>query len=283
MRLDDLPHAHPAWSLLLGKTPLSASAADQRFSSTLYIPMNYRDIVDPLPVLVAVHGTGRDVEGARDRFAAFAQEHGVAVLAPLFPAAIDDPNDIHNYKHVQYRGIRFDEILLSMLDEAAKRWRLDIRTILLAGFSGGGQFAHRFTLLHPTRVRAVSIGAPGRVTLFDQEPWPLGLGGVEQEFGLDIDLDAIGRVAFQVVVGELDHAEELLAAAADDAREARAGTTRVQRSQRLAAELRDSGAMVDLEVVAGAAHDAAAMTAAMTRHLRQHVPTKEHTSAGDAR
>lgn len=275
MRLDDLPPAHPAWSLLLGRTPLSASSADQRFSSTLYVPTGYREIAAPLPVLVAVHGTGRGVEGARDRFAAFAEAHGVAVLAPLFPAAIDDPNDVHNYKSLLYRGIRFDEILLGMLDEAAERWRLDARTFLLAGFSGGGQFAHRFALLHPERVRAVSVGAPGRVTLLDDEPWPLGIADVETQFGSSVDLAAVGRVAFQIVVGEDDHAEELLLAAAADPREARAGATRVHRAQRLADELRSIGADVEFELVAGAGHEAHAMTEVVTTYLAQHVRARE--------
>jgi hypothetical protein len=48
---------------------------------------------------------------------------GAAVLAPLFPAGIDDPNDLQNYKMLLYQGIRYDSILLSITDEvAAQAW-----------------------------------------------------------------------------------------------------------------------------------------------------------------
>lgn len=268
--LDAFPPAHPAWDLLLGATPFQASVADPRFSFTTYVPKDrYRESAEPLPLLVAVHGTGRRAEATRDRYAAFAREHGVVVLAPLFPAGIDDPDDVHNYKELSYHGIRFDELLLSMVDEAAERWRIDTGRFLLAGFSGGGQFAQRFAYLHPDRLRAVSIGAPGRVTLPDDEPWPLGLGGVRDLFGVDVSLDRLADVPHQVVVGGADLAQDVLTAAAQDPREARAGTTRVDRARRLAAELTVRGVPTETAVVPGVAHDADAVAEVVIDFLRR--------------
>lgn len=275
-RLDAFPPAHPAWDLLLGATPFQACVADPRFSFTTYVPDRYRESAEPLPLLVAVHGTGRRAEATRDRYAAFAQEHGVVVLAPLFPAGIDDPDDVHNYKELSYHGIRFDELLLAMVDEAAERWRIDTERFLLAGFSGGGQFAQRFAYLHPHRLRAVSVGAPGRVTLPDDEPWPLGLGGVRDLFGVDVSLARLAEVPHQVVVGGADHAQDVLAAAAQDPREARAGTTRVDRALRLAAELTARGVPTETAVVPGVAHDADAVAAVVTDFLRRALPDPAH-------
>ncbi|GAA5026207.1 hypothetical protein ACFQRL_12080 [Microbacterium fluvii] len=261
-RLDDFAPQHPAWDLLTGVTPFQAFEGDSRFPFSLYVPRRYRELAGELPVLVSVHGTGRKVERSRDQFIPFAERHGVAVLAPLFPVGIGEPDDVSNYKELAYRGIRFDEIVIGMLQQAAARWRLRTDRFFLAGFSGGGQFAHRFAYLHPERLLAVSIGAPGRVTLPDTaEPWPHGVGGAGAVFGADVDLAAVAAVPMQVVVGADDHAAELLAAVAEDPREARAGATRVARATALAEELRALGADVDLSIVPGAGHDPLAVTA----------------------
>ncbi|MBE1876071.1 PHB depolymerase family esterase [Myceligenerans pegani] len=274
VRLDDFPPGHPAWDLLLGATPFQASAAEPRLSFTTYVPASYRDRTEPLRLLVAVHGTGRRVEETRDRYAALADEQGLAVLAPLFPCGLGGPDDVHNYKELHHGGLRFDEALLAMVDEAARRWRIDTERFLLAGFSGGGQFAHRFAYLHPHRLRAVSVGAPGRVTLPDDAPWPLGLGGVRDRLGTEASPAGLADVPYQVVVGSADLAGDLLAAVADDPREARAGATRVDRALRLAGELIELGVPVETAVVPGAGHDADAVAPAVTDFLRRalHAP-----------
>lgn len=268
-RADDFPPGHPAWSLLTGSTPFQAYLRDPRFSYSMYIPTAYRDIPEALPLHVAVHGTARHAEHTRDRIAALAEERGIAVLAPLFPMGIDDPDDVHNYKTLLYNGIRFDEILLGMIDEAAERWRLEAAQFSLSGFSGGGQFAHRFLYLHPARLRAVSIGAPGRVTLPEDEPWPLGLRDVSELFGITPQLETIVTVPIQVIVGDADLAADVLAAVANDPFEARAGATRVDRARRLAAELTGLGADVETVLVPGVAHDADAVAPFVTDFLRR--------------
>ncbi|MFI9489267.1 hypothetical protein ACIG47_22965 [Promicromonospora sp. NPDC052451] len=268
-RLDDFPRDHPAWDLLLGATPFQVSSAEPRLSWTTYVPPSYRDRTGPLGLLVAVHGTGRRVEATRDRFAALADELGVVVLAPLFPAGLDGPDDVHAYKELLAAGIRFDEALLAMVEQAAGRWEIDTTRFVLTGFSGGGQFAHRFAYLHPHRLRAVSVGAPGRVTLPDDAPWPLGLGGVADLFGTAPSVAALRQVPYQVVVGSEDLAGALLAAVAADPREARAGATRVDRARRLAHELTERGVPVETAVVPGAGHDAGAVAPAVVDFVRR--------------
>jgi len=78
------------------------------------------------------------------------------------PGRIGDPEDLHNFKFIQYQDIRFDQVLLDIVDEVGERFNLDTDRFCLHGFSGGGQFTHRFLYLHPDRLAAASIGAPGR-------------------------------------------------------------------------------------------------------------------------
>jgi poly(3-hydroxybutyrate) depolymerase len=96
-----------------GSTPFFASQGDQRFSYALHLPAAHRTTDVRLPLLVVVHGTARTAELYRDALAGFAERHGCVVLAPLFPAGVGDPEDLHNFKFLSYRDIRFDRVACS--------------------------------------------------------------------------------------------------------------------------------------------------------------------------
>jgi len=186
-----------------GATPIFASQYDQRLGYCLYVPERLGP--GPAPLVVIQHGTERNAASARDHLGAFAEEQGAVIVAPLFPAAIIDPEDLHNYKFIEYRGIRYDHALLAIVDEVAARYPVAADRFYLHGFSGGGQFAHRFFYLHPERLAGISIGAPGRITeLDDALPWWLGTKDVEQRFGRPIDLAALRRLPVLMVVGDAD-------------------------------------------------------------------------------
>src|SRR5262249_23725084 len=111
----------------------------------------------------------------------------------------------HSFKFLAYQGIRFDDELLYMVDEVAEGWGVQRDRFYLHGFSGGGQFAHRFCYAHPDRLAGLSIGAPRRITQLDDTlPWWLGTGGFREQFGVDVDLAALKRVPVQMVVGDAD-------------------------------------------------------------------------------
>jgi poly(3-hydroxybutyrate) depolymerase len=140
-----------------GKTTVFASQYDQRFSYCLYVP------ADPgpnAPLVVIQHGTERNFLLYRDHLQGFADEHGVVVLAPLLPAGVGDPADMHNFKFIDYQGIRYDKVLLSMVDEVAATCPVDAEKFYPHGFSGGGQFAHRFCYLHPIGSRVCPSARP---------------------------------------------------------------------------------------------------------------------------
>ena len=189
----------------LEKTPLIACQLDQRFGYCLYVPRGYQPGDPDTGLAVVVHGTLRTPERYREEFSAFAEEHNCIILCPLFPAGIIESQDLDNYKYLEYHGIRFDHILLSMVDEVARKYELDVSRFLLHGFSGGGHFAHRFLYLHASRLRGVSIGAPGMITMIDPErSWHIGTKGLEDKFGIASTLEEMRAVPVHMVVGADD-------------------------------------------------------------------------------
>lgn len=242
----------------LGRTPSTAVALDQRFSYCLYVPRTAR--ADTSRVLVAVHGTERGNQGMRDLFIPLAEKLGLIVLAPLFPCGIHDPLDRDNYKYIAYRDIRFDHILLGMVDEVARRYGFENGRFSLFGFSGGAHFVHRFFYLHPRRLEAVSICSPGSPTLLDPaRPWWTGVSDMEQRFGRPLDLDAMRAVRVHLAVGrdDLDSREithqpggpHWMEGAND------AGCTRVERLHSLDASLRDAGIETQFDLLPGVRHE----------------------------
>lgn len=247
--------AHYLW----GKAPAWALSTDQRFSYYTYTPQALRDVEGEIPLMIVVHGTLRQPQVYRDEFVEFAERHGCAVLAPLFPAGIEDHDDIDNYKRIGFRGIRFDRLLIDMVGEYADRYGLTFGGWYLHGFSGGGQFAHRFLYLHPERLAAVSIGAPGAVTLIDPDrPWWVGTADVPERFGKGIDLDALRGVPALLVIGEEDFGGDEVSVPEGsrhwmpDAN--RAGADRQERLESLRRNLAEYGVDATLERVPGIAH-----------------------------
>jgi predicted esterase len=170
-----------------------------------------------LPLLVVVHGTGRRTSALESpEFVAFAHNTPCAILAVLFPTGITGPYDLDSYKLLSARSerdahtdsaLRSDLALLAILSEVSYRWPgIDTGKVFMMGFSGGGQFAHRFLYLYPEKLGAVSIGAPGRVTyLSADEKWPRGIRDVKQIFGREVDLEKVRAVkGVQLVIGSED-------------------------------------------------------------------------------
>jgi predicted peptidase len=211
----DIPRKYLKSAMLVGAVPFKASTYDQRASYCMYVPeKHYMPEVgssnpsSKLPLIVTIHGTGRRAEQCRDVLVGLAESEKAAVLAPMFPAGVEDPNDIHNYKTICYKNIRYDNLLLSIIDEVSVRWPgIETTKFFLIGFSGGGQFCLRFLYLRPNRLEAVSIGSPGRITHLDEGiSWPNGIGEVRRVFdGKAVDRAAIGKVkAVQLIVGSND-------------------------------------------------------------------------------
>lgn len=189
----------------LGRVPNTTFMDDPRFCYTLYIPKNYFEL-SSIRLLVLVHGSGRDHSTLHDLFRSYAIENNIALFTPLFPRGVTDQNDPDNYKTIQCDGIRYDELLLSMLEQVKWRYpKVSTDKFFIHGFSGGGQFVHRFLYLHPERLLAAVIGAPGHITMPDTNvDFPLGTRDLEQRFGIPFDMEALKKVHLGLLVGAAD-------------------------------------------------------------------------------
>jgi poly(3-hydroxybutyrate) depolymerase len=242
---------HPTEFFHSGVTTFFALQSDQRFSYCLYVPTVHQHTTRKLPLVVVVHGTGRTAERYRTMFREFAEEHGCIVLAPLFPAGIIEPDDLNNYKRIRYHDIRYDRVLLDMVDQVGGRYSVDTERFLLQGFSGGGQFVHRFAYLHPHRLSALSIGAPGRITRIDPDvPWWLGTADIAEQFGTELDLPTLRTVPVQMIVGADDTETWEIAEPGIDA----GGETRLERMRSLRDNWEANGIPVRLDIVPGMGH-----------------------------
>lgn len=242
-----------------GPTTVYASRVDPRFSWCLYVPPDLHGPGPAPELLVSVHGTLRDMANYRNLFADFGRWNRCIVLAPLFPAGVLGDGNRDGYKYIAEGDIRYDRVLLGMVDEVAERYGCRFDRFGLFGFSGGGHFAHRMLLLHPRRLWGVSIGSPGSVTRLDPDrDWWVGTRDMESRFGIAPDLPAMRDVAVHLVVGgadretwEIVHSEggrNWMEGAND------AGANRPERLEALRVSLAAQGIAAQLDVVPGVAH-----------------------------
>lgn len=155
-----------------------------------------------------------------------ADELGVILLVPAF---IRPGEDWQVYTHALDRDTliteridlrRIDLQLISMVEAArAKLAAQGIQSdekILIQGFSAGGMFANRFTLLHPERVKAATIGSPGGwptvpVASFQGEllPYPAGISNLELLTNVPFDAVAYNAVPQLIYMGSADDNDSL--------------------------------------------------------------------------
>lgn len=121
--------------------------------------------------LLAIHGIGRGAREIAETFAARAAEQGRPVIAPLF-----GEEDWRGYQRL-VTPRRADLALLGLLDDLRLEGVVGGGRVDLFGYSGGAQCAHRFAMLHPQRVRRLSVSAAGWWTFPDLRAFPYGLGG----------------------------------------------------------------------------------------------------------
>jgi poly(3-hydroxybutyrate) depolymerase len=248
--------------IFYGSTPALTYQRDKRFSYFLYVPHSHKTEprADGYPLVVLMHGTARQVEGYRSGFVDFAEREQVIILLPLFPVGVTTALDVDEYKRMEHGGIRYDETLLGMVDEVSTMYRVRGKKFLLHGFSGGGQFVHRFLYLHPEHLAGISIGAPGSVTLLDESrPWWVGVGGITERFGIELDSKAIAAVPVLLVVGELDTEPAHVLIDRDEPSWMEgindSGRTRRERITALQRSLEAIGASTRLVVVPNVAHE----------------------------
>lgn len=258
----------------LGRTAAIACQSDQRFSYCLYVPQSYSaGSAAEARVLVAVHGSDRGNAELRDLFVPLAEELNLIVLAPLFPIGVARPYERDNYKYVAFEDIRFDHLVLAMVEEVGSRYRVDVERVGMFGFSGGAHLAHRFLYLHPERLTAVSICAPGSLTMLDfTRDWWVGVRDTRERFGIEVDPRKIAEVKIHLAVGlddletsEITHSEgspHWMEGANE------AGITRVDRLRALCENLEANGVPFQADYLPGCSHDRNALSASAATFFR---------------
>jgi len=243
-----------------GDTAIFASSADPRFHMLLYVPPAAAE-GRKVDLLVAVHGTGRtSALEFRDGFAEFGLYNDCAILCPIFPVNVRGDGARSGYKYMREGDIRYDEVVLAMVAEMAEKYGQDWSQFAMFGYSGGGHFTHRFAILHPEKLWAACIGAPGSVTLLDPDrDWWVGIRDLAEKFGRPFDAAALAKVPVQMVVGGLDletweithkpGAAYYMEGAND------AGATRPERLRSLKKSFEAAGVRVTFDEVPGVSHD----------------------------
>lgn len=256
-----------------------------------YIPKR-----EAVGILVLAHGQpkGRDVQDipglARrfaERWAPFAEEHGLVLLAPIFDDEnFDSVEGTHGggYRALYGRQVAADRYVEAIVERSREllpaTW--DGRFVLY-GHSAGGQFASRYAVRHPERIRALLVSAAGQFAMPDpQAAWPNGMAplsrsirwktGEPQSIRIQSDpatwLRAATAYPTTVVVGSNDTEPQT-------AREGHTSLLRTDRAAQWVADMnqfarrKKADGQLKLVVVPGVGHDSAGLTPAAQSALAE--------------
>jgi len=197
-----------------------------------YVPAR----VDPrAPLLVSVHGISGNAREHVELLCRRADEQGVIVVAPVFAGP-----RFRGFQRPRSRSGRAVRFLLEVVAQVRARHHLPTGRFSLFGFSGGAQFAHRFALLHPRRIRSLIVCAAGWYTFPDPGlRYPLGLDpGTRAR--MHFRLDDFLRIPVRVAVGALDVRQDHALNSSPELCRLQ-GDDRVERARRWAEALRRAG------------------------------------------
>jgi pimeloyl-ACP methyl ester carboxylesterase len=186
-------------------------------------------------VFVSVHGISRNAEQHLIGFAPQAERHGAVMLAPFFPE-----KDFPYYQRLGTSAVeaRADLAFDRILADASAWLGIAPFPLRIFGFSGGGQFSHRYALYHPGRIAGMVLAASGWYTFPDPEQrYPLGLRSSRDWPKLNFSLAKYLRIDTLVMVGEEDDVRQ------DDLNRSRRvdsaqGLTRIERGERWVTAMR---------------------------------------------
>lgn len=148
--------------------------------------------------LVCVHGISRNAIEHVYAFRQQADEMGFPIIAPVF-----DQRDYRGYQTLGSKTgwnalVAFEGLLDEIAAEAGGG------SVDIFGFSGGGQFAHRFAMARPARVGALVISSAGWYTFPGEAArYPRGLAGKRPP---GADEAAFLAIPMLVAVGSADRA-----------------------------------------------------------------------------
>ncbi len=203
-----------------------------------FVPKSALDSESP-SIVIAVHGISLSAREQIDAFTPWAAARGHVLLAPCF----DTPED-RDYQRLgrRGRGRRADLALDLAIERLAVGLDARFPRRIFFGYSGGGQFVHRYLMAHPDRVTAAVVAAAGWYTLPDARlAYPMGLRVGGKLAGVEMLPSRFLSVPVLALVGsrDLGRDESVRTNTKVDARQ---GTDRVARAHRWIGEMRAAAA-----------------------------------------
>lgn len=134
-----------------------------RRSYALYVPRG-ADGSRPLPLVVSVHGAFSTVELHQKRtgFNELADEQGFAVAYPRGMGLFDwfrHWNSGHCCGPARFTLVDDVAFLDAVIDDVARRVRIDMSRVYMVGYSNGGMMTHRFAAERSHRLAAAAVTA----------------------------------------------------------------------------------------------------------------------------
>lgn len=181
----------------------------------LYLPANIAENPQtPVQVVAVIHGYTGQTPGGKghkivlknmERFKDYAEEHQTIIIAPHFDGRIFE----NDYQRLNLDGPRADERLLAIVESLEGTFpNIQKEKISLFGFSGGGQFVHRFCAFYPERVHKAVVSGSGWYMWPDPTiNYPLGtnLDNYEKHGVFrTINLERFVETPIQVLIGAID-------------------------------------------------------------------------------
>jgi poly(3-hydroxybutyrate) depolymerase len=172
----------------------------------LYRPGNYRG---DSPILVVMHGRGRNGADYRDFFVDESERLGFAVVAPEFPEAQYAHPHEYNYGAMWRPDGTFalrKQWLFPVIDavfrDAVERLHSTRARYALFGHSAGAQVVHRFATFawSPLIERAIAANAGSYTMPLRDEPFPFGL-----DCPVKVDVAALLSRPLLIQLGDLDN------------------------------------------------------------------------------
>ncbi|MEN8207427.1 MAG: hypothetical protein ABFS24_15685 [Pseudomonadota bacterium] len=224
--IDALVQVAPGETVEPGKVHARHVKGDAALKYFLYVP---NKISEHACQFVSVHGVSRNAMEHARRFAPLAEEYGVILVAPFFSR-----RHFGDYQRLgrEGNGRRADHAIQRIARETESLTGVNSRKIALFGFSGGGQFVHRYTMAYPDHVQKVAIGAAGWYTYPDAScKYPYGTAPTPRLKGVDFNVKKFLQVPACVLVGQWDikHDPGLNQSARIQRQQ---GTTRLERGKR---------------------------------------------------
>ncbi|NKC02073.1 MAG: hypothetical protein GKR90_26735 [Pseudomonadales bacterium] len=219
-------------------------SADPEQSYRLYIPLSGMDG----GVLVCAHGLNDDGSKLLDQLQPFCEQAGLTLLIPHF----------HKRGYQQLMPVRSDRQLDLCVAEVGALLDVNVSKFSLFGYSAGAQFAHRYVMAYPHRVRRAVIAGSGWYTFpTPSERYPYGIRA-SRKSPIAFNPEYFLTVPILVLIGSKDTERRNLRAT--ERVNENQGFTRLDRARRWVIAMQEAALahsvppMVRLHVVDGVGH-----------------------------